>query len=177
MAAPEHVPRSPVARVRSYRAPRHVPDGWRADRPSDVGPHQPMGGDFGYQGPDQGYALRLGLRFRDRLHLRPGERADDALSGGILVGLKRASLFGRAPVIHDVEIGLRVWGFLDDPDHDLVVTRQRLFEGIAEPHHYFEARRVVDCVPESTVRQLPGQVAAAHRSDWRSLIRIDGVTG
>lgn len=176
MAAPEFVPRPPTGVVRSYRAPRHVPDAWRRRRPSDIGPEHPMGGDFGYQGPDQGYGLRLAERFRPRLHLHPGERADDALHGAVLVGLKRASLYGRAPVVHDVEIGLRVWGFLDDADVELVRLRTPRFEGIANPHHYFEAREVVDMVPESTLRQLPGQVAEAHARDWRSLLRLDPST-
>ena len=86
--------------------------------------------------------------------------------------MKRASIYGRAPVIHDVEIGFRVWGLLDEADDDLVTARTKLFEGIANPHHYFEARAVVDAVPESSLQLLPAQVAERHRSDWRSLLSL-----
>lgn len=172
MAAPEFVPRPPNEQVRSYHGPDHVPDAWEAERPSDLGPEQPTGGEFGFQGPDQGYAMGLAARFTDRLVLSTGEHADDALQGAVLVAMKRASIYGRAPVIHDVEIGLRVWGLLDEADDELVAVRSKLFEGIANPHHYFEAREVVDAVPESTLRLLPAQVAERHRSDWRSLLSV-----
>jgi hypothetical protein len=94
------------------------------------------------------------------------------VQGAVLVAMKRASLYGRAPVIHDVEIGLRVWGFLDPADEELVALRRRLFEGISNPHHYFEAREVVEAVPESTLRMLPAAVAERHRSDWRALLSV-----
>ncbi|MEM9037376.1 MAG: hypothetical protein AAGA99_10385 [Actinomycetota bacterium] len=172
MAAPEFVPRPPNEQVRSYRAPEHVPDSWAQDRPSDLEAEQPTGGEFGFQGPDQGYALGLAKRFEGQLALGSGEHAEDAIQGAVLVAMKRASLYGRAPVIHDVEIGLRVWGFLDPTDEELVATRRTLFEGIANPHHYFEAREVVEAVPESTLRMLPAAVAERHRSDWRSLLSL-----
>lgn len=172
MAAPEFVPRPPNEQVRSYRAPEHVPDGWAQGRPSDLAAEQPTGGEFGFQGPDQGYALSLAKRFAGQLALTGGEHADDAIQGAVLVAMKRASLYGRAPVIHDVEIGLRVWGFLDPADEELVASRRTRFEGIANPHHYFEAREVVEAVPESTLRMLPTAIAERHRSDWRSLLSL-----
>ena len=172
MAAPEFVPRPPTEQVRSYDAPDHVPDGWSQDRPSDLGSEQPTGGEFGFQGPDQGYAMTLAARFSDRLVLSAGEHTEDALHGAVLVAMKRASIYGRAPVIHDVEIGLRVWGLLDEADDELVAIRSERFEGIANPHHYFEAREVVDAVPESSLQLLPAQVAERHRADWRSLLSL-----
>jgi hypothetical protein len=164
MSAPDHVPESPTDRARRYRSPDHVPDGWRPARESDLGANLPMGGLFGFQGPDQGYALQLAERFRDRLVLRDGEDADDVLAGAVLVATRRASLFGRAPVVHDLQLALEVFGFLRaDPDADLVDRRRQWFEGLANPHHYHEALALVSLVPEATLRHAPGQLAV----DWR----------
>ena len=87
-----------------------------------------MGGAMGWQGPDQGYALSLADRFVDRVLLEDDERFDDAAAGCVHVAMKRASLYGRAPVIHDLEIAFRLWGFLDvEPAEELVSRRKHLF--------------------------------------------------
>jgi hypothetical protein len=127
---------------------------------------QPSGAQLGAQGPDQGYALTIAARFRDRLQLQPGESADDAISGCLGIALRRASMFGRAPVIHDLTIAFTIWGFLDpSPPADLVRTRRPLFEGVANTtHHYTEARRLAD--------MTPAQVAAACPASWRQLTGV-----
>ena len=113
MAAPPFVPRSPVDKPRTYESPDHVPEAWRADRPGDLAGRQPTGAQLGYQGPDQGYGLLLAERFRDRLQLQQAEAADDAIQGSLGVALRRASMFGRAPTIHDFTVAFTIWGFLD----------------------------------------------------------------
>ena len=171
MAAPEHVPVDRTRPVRGYESPPRLADPWRADRPAEVVEHgQPEGDRFGHQGPDQGYALRLARHFEGKLTLTPGEHERDALAGAVAVGLKRASIFGRAPVVHDLTIALTVWGFLGEAPAELVALRKKLFEEVAHPHHYAELRRLVDLVPEATLRQTPSQVTAAHAADWRSLL-------
>ena len=176
MAAPEHVPVDRTRPVRGYESPPRLAESWRADRPAEVVEHgQPEGDRFGHQGPDQGYALRLARHFEGKLTLTAGEHERDALAGAVAVGLKRASIFGRAPVIHDLTIGLTVWGFLGDAPAELVALRKKLFEEVAHPHHYAEQRHLVDLVPEATLRQTPAQVAAAHQSDWRSLLHVESV--
>jgi hypothetical protein len=111
---------------------------------------------------------------RPELKLQPGESADDALRGATLIGLRRASLFGRAPVIHDLRLALTIWGFLDpDAPADLVATRRRLFEGIANvAHHYAEGRAIADMVPEATLRRSLDDVASAYPGNWRSLTGV-----
>ena len=104
MAAPSYVPTSPTAKVRSYSGPGVVPDSWSADRSAAVDGPQPRGGMYGSQGPDQGYALKLAEALRPKLVLTEGESADDVLAGAVQIGLKRASLFTRGPVIHDLKI-------------------------------------------------------------------------
>jgi len=172
MAAPDYVPTEPQANVRAYRSPDHVPDSWLADRPADLGAFQPRAKGLGYQGPDLGYVLTLVDRFDDRISLSPGERRDDCDAGCTAVAMRRASLFGRAPVIGDLEIGYRVWGYLDQAPPDLVALRRELFERVAHPHHYQQRRRIADSVRDTTLAMAQAAVAQAHRQDWRALLDL-----
>ena len=88
------------------------------------------------------------------------------------MALKRASLFGRAPVLVDLTVALTVWGFLGDASPEVIAFRQPLFAEVAHPHHYAELRRVVDMVPADVLRRSPDDVAGAHRADWRSLLDV-----
>lgn len=174
MAAPQYVPTDDLARLRVYRSSPRRPEPWVADRPGEVGP-QPRGDRLGSPGPDLGYALKLANGFEDRLVLTDGEHAHDAIGGCVAVAMKRASLFGRAPIAHDLTVAFTVWGFLAEAPDDLVAVRRRLFEGVGHAaHHYVELREVVDAVPESTLRLTPARVAEAHRSDWRGLLDLGG---
>lgn len=169
MAAPDYVP---VPRSDQARRSLELPPSrrWTATRPADLAAGQPRGPKLGDPGPDQGYALLLAERFHDRVRVTDGESVEDALAGAVAVAIKRASVFGRAPVTPDVELGLRVWGFLDeDPPADLVETRRDLFGGAA--HHYWDQRAITDAVPESTLRMKPDEVAG-RLSDWRSLLSV-----
>ena len=172
MAAPKFAPGSAPDGQRFYESPDHVPDGWEADRPGELVGRQPRGPRLGYQGPDQGYALALAARVRPKLVLSDSERADDALTGCTAVAMRRASMFGRAPVIHDLRIAFTIWGFFDpSPPAELVAVRTPLFEGVSNSlHHYDERRALVDSVPEATLRMTPDQVRAAYPGSWRSLL-------
>jgi hypothetical protein len=174
VAAPEYVPVKPMDDVRTYESPPRRPDSWRADRPGDLVGSQPHGDLLGSQGPDQGYALKLAQEvFAPQLRL--GDLAvDDVIAGCVAVALKRASVFGRAPVSHDLRLAFGLFGFLDDdPPAELVELRRRLFAGVAHPHHYGDGRAIVDAVPESTVRMAHTGVRAA---DWRDLLDVDALT-
>ena len=176
MAAPQFVPTTPTTgvadKVRGYDSPEHVPAAWRAARPGDLAGRQPIGARLGAQGPDQGYGLTLANRFRDRLQLADGESADDAVRGCLNIALRRASLFGRAPVVHDLTMAFTMWGFLDAaPPAELVTLRRKAFEGVANAaHHYAEGRAIADAVPESTLRMTPAQLSAAFPAKFRELI-------
>lgn len=170
MTAPRFAPVPPVETVRHYTSPRHVPDGWTPGRPGEIEGRQPSGQRLGYQGPDQGYIITLAERARPSVRVRHGEDVDDVLRGCSLVALKRASLFGRAPVVHDLTLALTLWGFLtDDPPADLVAARDDLFVGVANVHHYEAGRAIADMVPESTLRLTPTEVAGRLAGDWRAL--------
>jgi hypothetical protein len=173
VAAPKFSPVPLIGDVKSYRSPAYVPDGWEADRPGEVTARQPAGPGLGFQGPDQGYALRLAARFRPLLVLSDAERADDAITGCTAIGMRRASLFGRAPVIHDLRIAFTIWGFLDPaPAADLVALRVKTFEGLADPHHYDDVRALVDSVPEETLRMTPAEVNEIYSVSWRRLLGV-----
>src|SRR3954468_20380236 len=114
MAAPEYVPVKPMDDVRTYESPPRRPGSWIPRRPGDLKAENPRGVRFGHPGPDQGYALVLAKRFVDKLRLTDGQDVDAEIVGCLGVGLKRASLLGRAPVIYDMTAAYTVWGFLSE---------------------------------------------------------------
>ncbi len=165
--------------VRAYESPPRRPDTWRADRPADFADdhRQPVGDLLGSPGPDQGYALRLARVLEPELQLAAGEHAKDALAGIVAVGLKRASSFGRAPVIHDLRVAATIFGFLDpSPDPELVAARRAALEELSHFHHYMELRQVVDSVPVEVLRRTPAQVEEAYRAGWRSQLQLAPTT-
>lgn len=131
MAQPPYVPHAAGATARHYSSPPQRLGGWRAERPGEVadGP-LPAGEGFGHQGPDQGYALRLAKRFVPHLALQAGEKTGDVVAGCVAVALKRASLFGRAPVAEDLQVAFDHWGYLDaGTPIEVVASRRALFAG------------------------------------------------
>ncbi len=173
MAAPKFAPVPTIGDVTSYRSPAYVPDGWTADRPGEVAGRQPASPGLGFQGPDQGYALRLASRLRSQLVLSDAERADDVVTGCTAIGLRRASQYGRAPVIHDLRIAFTIWGFLDPaPAGELVAHRVKLFEGLADPHHHDDVRALVDSVPEATLRMSQAEVNEIYSVSWKHLLGV-----
>lgn len=171
MAAPRFAPVSSVETVRYYASPDHVSEGWTPGRPGEIDGRQPAGERLGYQGPDQGYIITLAKRAESRVRVAAGEHVEDALRGCSLIALRRASLFGRAPSVYDLNLALSLWGFLsDNPPADLVAVRKELFSGVGNAvHHYKEGRAIADLVPESTLRMSPESVAAQFATNWRAL--------
>lgn len=153
MAQPEFVP---VPEIDDVRAGDRLPpaERWKADRPGDVIDGNPSTGEgFGNQGPDQGYALFLAKRFYDKLELVDGEHRADVVAGCMAVATKRASIFGRGPVIYDWEVAFSVWGYLGGAPTVVMQARKELFAEAA--HHYWKRRAIADAVPESTLRLSP----------------------
>jgi hypothetical protein len=172
MAAPKFAPVTPLDQARGYESPPYVPEGWVADRPAEVRGRQPVGARLGFQGPDQGYALALAERLRPEVRVQEGESVDDALAGCTAVALRRASLYGRAPVLPDLRVALTIWGFFDPaPPDELVAVRRTAFDGVADSLHYYDERRaLVDSIPEATLRQTFDAVRSAYPARWRELL-------
>lgn len=173
MSAPQYVPHGLEDRPRRGE-PLPPARGWRPVRPGDLVGRQPTGHKMGSQGPDQGYVLTLLPLFADKLELAGREDPHDVEAGVVGVALKRASVFGRAPVVYDLDVALRVFGFLSEsPPPELVELRKRLFSGAAES---YEKRRVItDAVPADTLRLTPEYLAERHASDWRTLLAAPGI--
>ncbi len=176
MAAPKFAPVAPAQQVWAYTSPDHVPEQWMPTRPGDLDGLQPRGTRLGSQGPDQGFALKIARQLTPKVRLQAGEHLDDAVRGCLGIALARASLFSRAPVVHDLTIAFTIWGWFDEqPPAELVARRGELFEGVGNVvHHYAEARRLVDLVPDSTLRMTPQQVAAAYPARWQELTGTAG---
>ena len=142
MTQPSYVPIGEADQVRPAYR-LQTPVDWRQDRVAELlSPVHPRGRDLGVPGPDQGYALLVA-------HELFADRLE--LSQGItaedaLVGCAAAAS-ARA-----------------------VTGRARLFQ--AASHHYRQQRRIVEAVPESTLRLTPDQVRA-QLSDWRTLVVTD----
>ncbi len=137
----------------------HMPPAksWRADRPGDLEAGQPTGHLLGRPGPNVGYALSLAERMRDRLTLGPHESADDALAVIGEIAMKRAALFGRAPVMTDIDIAASLLGYKGEVDPAFVAWRTHAVQGAN--HEYEKRRAIVDAVPDAVLR-MPPQVAA-----------------
>lgn len=173
MAAPEFVP-SPPTSAKHYSSPPQRQGAGSAPRPGETfGDAQPTGGRLGSQGPDQGFALTLTKVFHDQIRLTPGEYIGDVNSGCVGVATKRASMFHRAPVVHDLRIAYTLFGFLDDaPKRDLVEFRREAFAEIHYSFHYFKRRAIVDLVSDEVLAQTPDQVATRYKDDWRDQLDI-----
>jgi hypothetical protein len=167
---PEYVPLKAADRVRPIeRLP--AADAWRADRPADfTEPGMPTGRRLGNHGPDLGYGIKLARRLVDQVKLAEGETIDDAVAGCFATGTRRSSMFGRAPVIYDMQLAFRLWGFFAGAPRELIEFRMPLFQGAA--HHYDAQREIADRVLPETLRLTPADVGD-DLSKWRSMIRTD----
>ena len=170
MPQPDYVPLFDDSKVRpAERLP--VADHWMPDRPGEIpaaGP--PIGRHLGSTGPDQGYGLKLARQMLAKAQLAEGEHGEDVMAGCVAVGLKRAAMFGRAPVVYDMELAYGVWGFLDAAPAELVALRGPLFQGAA--HDYWTQRDIVDRVKEDTLRLAPAE-ARKQVNVWRELLNAD----
>lgn len=173
----------PYVPTRSEDAPREstrVPpaQAWRAVRPGDLPPGEgPVrsGSLFGSPGPDGGYALTLAARFHGRLEIVAPETEHDAMAVGAELAMRRAALFGRAPVMPDLELAFTLFGWLGAASPDLKDWRRLAVAGV--DHDYPRRRRLVDAVPEATLRLKPGEDVRAALGNWRALLGVKAAAG
>jgi hypothetical protein len=172
MAVDPYVPTAAEDAPReSVRIP--PPPGWRAVRPGDLVPGErpfPPGRLFGSPGPDSGYALTLAQRFHGRLEIVNPETEHDAMAVAAELAMRRAGLFGRAPVTVDLELAFTLFGWLGAATPELVEWRRLTVAGAA--HDYARRRRLVESVPEATLRLKPGEDVRAALGNWRKLLGV-----
>jgi hypothetical protein len=142
---------------------------WYSDRPGDeVSFGQPRGRLFGVPGPNIGYALTLAERIGERLTLAPHERLNDALAVVSELAMKRAALFGRAPVMADLDVAAHLLGYLGGCDPDDALWRGAAVEG-AE-HDYNVRRAICDAVDDAALR-LPSDGVSGRALELRAQLR------
>jgi hypothetical protein len=163
------VPPDPSARPRQQQ---NLPPGvalpparsWRATRPGDLAAGWVEGPLLGRPGPNVGYSYTLAKRAADRLRLAPHEHLDDAIAVVAEIAGKRATLFGRAPVIGDIDVAVMLLGYDGSADDAFAEARSQLVHEAA--HNYPRRRAIVDSVPDDLLRrrnsELKGLVGA-----WR----------
>jgi len=167
------VPPDPDARPRQQQ---NLPAGvalppashWRPDRPGDLsGPTIGHGALTGRPGPNVGFAYTLTERIKDRMRLGPNEHIVDVVPVVAEIAGKRAALFGRAPVIHDVEHAMNVLGYDRYDNAAFVEARTLLVLGAA--HDYERRRSVVDDVSDELLRST-GLALKDGIEAWRSAV-------
>ena len=175
MAVPRYVP-NPVRQIKHYRSAKKTNHESGVLRPAEVLENQSERSGTGNPGPDQGFALLLVKAFKDLVSLSPKEKWADASEVAVITALKRASLYGRAPCHYDLEVGFRVWGYLDpDPDPELVDLRINHFPHIGSSHNYLKRRKVADALSSSKLCQSLEMIRQSYESDWRILINPTGL--
>lgn len=169
MSQPKSVPVKPGA-TPYYESPPRREGSWRPTRPGEVvRDGQPHGDQLGSQGPDQGFAIKLAKRLGDDAVLHRGEHLEDVIAGCVVVALKRASQFMRAPSIHDVRAAFNLFGYLDvAAPMALIEWRRELFAEVHHPHHYAERRAIADLVPADLLRQTPAAIEE-HTPEFRTM--------
>lgn len=173
MGQPEFVPEASAHTGLVVRDDDDIPTPlkWMSDRPAEhiSGADTPIGEGFGSPGPDQGYALALAARFHGKLTLVEGEDEHDVIAGCVPIALARASAFGRAPVIHDLNLAFELFGYLDKAANDLVEFRKNLFSTAG--HNYAVQRAIVSRVSSTTLHLTPENVREHVRSQtWQALL-------
>lgn len=123
---------------------------WRPQRPGELqSPGDvPWGGAFGTTGPDAGYALLL-VRERTAM-LASAEDIHNVEAALMALAAARASHYGRAPTVRDVDVAMTILGYAPDglPEDlisDLVRDRVRWLANLS--HDAPKARALVAAVP------------------------------
>ncbi|HEY7133553.1 MAG TPA: hypothetical protein VIB48_00680 [Acidimicrobiia bacterium] len=173
------MPTDPYVPERLEDEPRQLPNlapgvvvppagSWHADRPGDLVAGQPKGTLLGRPGPNIGYALTLVNRWKDRFKLAPGEHYDDAAAVVAEIAMKRAALFGRAPVATDVELAMELLGYTSELPAATAEARMRAVHDAG--HDYPARRELVDRVPDDVLRLAPSYLSSRVAEFRRELL-------
>jgi hypothetical protein len=172
MAVDPYVPTRPEdAPRRSVAVPPAA--GWRAVRPGDLDPGEPIGKKgrlLGTPGPDSGYALALAERFHDRVTAVFPETIHDVEAIAAQFAMRRGSVLGRAPIQTDVELGLTLFGWLGSPPPELVEWRRMAVADVG--HDYARRVGLIEAIPEWVVRHRIDDIRS-RMGEWRHLLGLE----
>lgn len=166
--------------TRRIDAPRHeqnmpegvdnpVPESWVADRPGDEDSKLNGAGElFGNAGPNIGYAYTLVGRIYDSLILSSNEHRHDVEPLVAEIAMRRASHFGRAPIMKDVDCAVHLLGLGAELDNE--ETKQRVLLIHDCGHNEHKRRTIVNSIPDEL---LFGDKAPSTDkvSAWRTSIQ------
>ncbi len=157
---------APIESRDEIRATKHLdpPRPWKVHRPGEHRPGPVLGRSrLGTAGPDQGYALRIAESLRASVVLGHGEHVDDALAVATQVALRRAAIFGRAPVRGDLEVALALLAYDAPISAEGAAQRRATVTGAA--HDLWHCREVAASVDEAVLRMTAAE-AANHAVVW-----------
>ncbi len=128
------------------------PNEWKSVRPGELKNKVNLEkkSRFGNPGPDQGYAMVLFKRFTDDIRLSKEEDIHDVQAGVVAIAMKRAAIFGRAPVNKDIEFALNKFDFLKDIKSDAVKKRRETFKSAG--HEYSKRQDIADMIDEDEMK-------------------------
>lgn len=166
---PDYVPVAVGSRLRETDE-LATPQSWITDRPAELsamtGSAVEQGKFLGTPGPDSGYALKLARIAIEKIGAGHTEHTGDMVVVISAVAIKRAALYSRAPVIHDVNFAMRLFGYVGEIPSDLKSVRHSLIAGAA--HDYFKVRHITETIPVSV---LELDLAEVDSSAW--LAKLD----
>ncbi len=160
MTQPDFVPTT-ISVAKFYREETLVRE---IKRPAELkGRRRSSGRLFGSPGPDQGYVLHLVDGYKEKLVLRNGEAMADVVTALVVVALKRASVFGRAPMKSDIDFAIALLRFSQGIDDNFAEVRKRLITGVT--HDYVAQRELADLFSEDLLKLTP-QGIEDHNEIW-----------
>ncbi len=153
MAQPNFAPiekKDTVSEIQKLNPPK----GWKPNRPGEIPDRVNLQKKdwFGNPGPDQGYALVLFKRFANEIKLDKTEDMHDVKAGVVAIAMKRAAIFGRAPISKDLEFALDKFGFLKEANQDAVAKRRAIFKSAG--HEYCKRQEIADMVDENEIKSF-----------------------
>lgn len=137
------------------------PRRWKPGRPAELNSPSDVawGGKFGRPGPDTGFVLKLiGRASFDR-----SDRPKITEAVAATVAGARASLFGRAPTVKDVEVALILMGFRDEglSDDKLAALQERREAGLDHAAHELrKGTSFLEHIPQAHLAASPDKLRA-----------------
>lgn len=146
-----------------------VPKSWVADRPGDMeNAGKSQGSLFGHAGPNVGYAYTLVAHVFDTLFLSTNEHRHDVEPLLAEISMRRASHFGRAPIMKDVDCAVHLLSYGLELDEGAMNNRVYLITDCGHDEH--KRRSIVNSIPDDLI--YSDKAATTEKiAAWRASIK------